>query len=130
MRRTRNIVTLVALSVGLAVSAPAFAGKGGNGHGGGSTSNSSTTLTANPSSAVTGSTVVLSGCGYEFEPVELDVTNNATGATTVYWAGMWASGCFSTSFPAGPAGSYTINAIQHSSANGTVKASTGLTVTS
>jgi hypothetical protein len=134
MRRYLVTAAVVALAGALAV-APALAGKGGNGHGngkgnGGGGTTSSATLTASPSPAVSGDTVVLSGCGYEFEPVELDVTNTATGATEVYWAGMWASGCFSTAFTAGDAGSYRIDAIQHSSPSGTVMASTSLEVDS
>jgi len=122
----RNLVTTAIVVVGLVLATTsAFAAKGGHGGKGGS---GSATLTASPSAVVSGASVELSGCGYEFEPVELDVTNNATGATQIYWAGMFASGCFSTAFTAGAAGSYTINAIQHSSANGTVKASASLVV--
>lgn len=126
------LITTAIVVVGLVlVATSAFAAKGGNGHGKGNGGSNSATLTASPSLAVSGNAVILSGCGYEFEPVELDVTNNATGHVDIYWAGMFYDGgadCFSTWFTAGPAGSYTIDAIQHSSRKGTVMASTGLEV--
>jgi hypothetical protein len=132
----RHLVTTAIVVVGLVLAtATAYAAKGGNGNGNGgkgSSGVSSATLTASPSPAASGDTVVLSGCGYEFEPVELDITNDATGATEIYWAGMFYAGgadCFSTAFTAGPAGSYTIKAVQQSSQNGTVMASATLEVT-
>lgn len=85
--------------------------------------------TASLSATVSDGHVFASGCGYDFVPVELHVTNTAATTETIYWAGVFADGgCFGTAFPAGPSGSYTLTAVQYQSAvpdgSGQVKAET------
>jgi hypothetical protein len=134
MRQQTALALIVgALAVGLAT--PALAAKGGHGGGGGGGGSTTAWVSASPNpAAAQGATVVLSGCGYQFEPAEIDVVHSA-GYTDVYWTAVWSSGgnCFSTSFVTAEAGTYTINVYQavspsHPRRGTALVASTKLTV--
>lgn len=117
-----------ALAVGLAT--PALAAKGGPGGGG-----SKAWVSASPNpAAASGTTIVLSGCGYQFEPARIDIVHSA-GYTETYWTSVWSTGgnCLSTSFTTAEPGTYKINVYQavspsHPQRGTALAASTTLTV--
>lgn len=126
MRRHLITAAIVVLGLSLA-SATAFAAKGGKG-GHTSSGSSAAWVSADPNPAVSGQQVELSGCGYAFKPVEVTVTSD-TGATQMFWVGMWANGCMDTAyFTAGQSGGYTIQVWQANSPKLDLMASTSLTV--
>jgi hypothetical protein len=128
-RQTVLALIVGALAVGFAT--PALAARGGGGGGG----SKSASISASPNPAATGgATVVLSGCGYQFEPAEIDVVHSA-GYTDVHWTAVWSTGgnCLSTSFTTAEPGTYTINVYQavspsHPQRGTALVASTTLTV--
>jgi hypothetical protein len=135
MRRHIAIAVLAGALVA-ALATPALAGKGG-GHGGSGGGGGSTSawVSASPNPAAAwGTTVVLSGCGYQFEPAEVYVVHSA-GYTEIYWATMWSSGgnCLSGAFTTAEPGTYTIDVYQdvspsHPKRGTALVASTTLTV--
>ncbi len=104
----------------------AFAAKGGNGHGGNAASTVTASVSATPDPVNAGGNVYVSGCGYEFESVEIHVVHPS--GTDVWAAGMWYTGCFDAVVPTHEAGSYSVEVYQGGSGPVTLKASTQLTV--
>jgi hypothetical protein len=122
MRRYLVTAAAVALAGALAV-APALAGKGGNGHGngkgngGGSTTAADPVITPTPDPGLVGEPVWVSGCGFTFAPVVVQVVH-PTGYVESYNVAMWSTGCMDRFyFVPTEAGSYTVNVLQAAKGN-------------
>lgn len=135
-----GIIGVLAFGVALANGHPAgagsvFAAKGGNGHGngGGSAVVAPAWVSASPGTAAAGgSRVDVTGCGFEFAPVEIRIVHSA-GPTEAFMVGVWSTGCMAgTYFTTQEPGTYSILAYQtsgsHGSSTSTLMASTFVAV--
>ena len=105
MRKFLVTAAIAAFAAVLLV-APAFAGKGGNHNGTGVTPWVAASATS------VGGQVNLAGCGYQFAPVTVLVTE-PNGQTLSFLVGMWSTGCLDTAyFTATLAGNYTVQVYQ------------------
>jgi hypothetical protein len=106
MNKTGYIAAAVVLAASLAFSGPALAGKGNRGGG------TNTTITLTPSPGSVGQVVWVSGCGFNFAPVVLQVVD-PSGKVQNYNVAMWANGCMDKAgFMPTESGQYTVNILQ------------------
>jgi hypothetical protein len=121
----RHLITTAIVVVGLVLAtSSAFADKGGGGHNNGGTKGSAPTVTASPNPGTVGQPVFVSGCGFAFEPVVLQVVQ-PDGYIQNYNVAMWANGCMDSAyFVPTETGTYTVNILQNSGHNLAIVATT------
>jgi len=72
-----------------------------------------TDLTLNPNPASVGERIYISGCGYEQEPVLIEVTDTDGDLAAKFYVGMFSTGCMDNAyFSLADAGTYTVSAYQ------------------
>ena len=104
----RSMLISIVLLAALAVGVPAAAAGGTAGAG---TDAAPAWVSASPDPAPAGSSVQLTGCGYDVKPAQIRIHHSA-GYSETYGVGMWSTGCFSGTFRTQEAGTYTIEVYQ------------------